>query len=135
MKKEFVIYTKMLDIVIWLFQKIIKFPQKQRFVVGQQIEISALTCLRYIIEANNAGAGPVALEKLTALNVELEMLRSLLRVAFEVGFMSGKSLGFITSQIDEVGRMRGGWARHYVTTSQALPEKPYEQACTWVVTL
>lgn len=59
-----------------------------------------------------AGAGPQALEKLHALNVELEMLRSLLRVAYEVQFMSGKSLGFIIGQIDEVGRMRGGWARH-----------------------
>ena len=58
------------------------------------------------------GAGPQALEKLHALNVELEMLRSLLRVAYEVQFISGKSLGFIIGQIDEVGRMRGGWARH-----------------------
>lgn len=112
MKKDFVIYTKMLGVITWLFQKVNAFPKKQRFVLGQQIETSALACLRYIVEANNAGAGPQALEKLHALNVELEMLRSLLRVAYEVQFMSGKSLGFIIGQIDEVGRMRGGWARH-----------------------
>ena len=56
MKKEFVIYTKMLEVVLWLFEKVNTFPKKQRFVLGQQIENSALVCLRYIIEANNAGS-------------------------------------------------------------------------------
>ena len=55
MKKEFVIYTKMLEVVLWLFEKVNTFPKKQRFVLGQQIENSALMCLRYIIEANNVG--------------------------------------------------------------------------------
>lgn len=55
MKKDFIIYTKMLEVVLWLFEKINTFPKKQRFVLGQQIENSALTCLRLIIEANNAG--------------------------------------------------------------------------------
>lgn len=61
MKKDFVIYTKMLGVITWLFQKVNAFPKKQRFVLGQQIETSALACLRYIVEANNAGAGPQAL--------------------------------------------------------------------------
>lgn len=55
MKKEFVIYTKMLEVVLWLFEKVNTFPKKQRFVLGQQIENSALACLRFIIEANNSG--------------------------------------------------------------------------------
>lgn len=56
MKKEFIIHTKMLEVVLWLFEKVNTFPKKQRFVLGQQIENSALLSLRYIIEANNAGA-------------------------------------------------------------------------------
>ncbi len=55
MKKDFVIYTRMLEVVLWLFEKANTFPKKQRFVLGQQIENSALICLRFIIEANNAG--------------------------------------------------------------------------------
>jgi hypothetical protein len=55
MKKEFIIYTKMLEIVLWLFEKVNTFPKKQRFVLGQQIENSALVCLKYIIKANNTG--------------------------------------------------------------------------------
>lgn len=45
----------MLEVVLWLFEKVNTFPKKQRFVLGQQIENSALVSLRYIIEANNVG--------------------------------------------------------------------------------
>lgn len=113
-KKDFIIHTKMLEIVLWLFEKVNTFPKKQRFVLGQQIENSALTCLRYIVEANNVGVkhGGV-LKSLDKLNVELEVLRSLLRVGYELNFYKANSLGFIIKQIDEVGKMRGGWAKHY----------------------
>jgi len=37
-------------------------------------------------------------------------LRSLLRIAYEGDFMKSDSLVYIVSQIDEVGKMRGGWA-------------------------
>lgn len=57
------------------------------------------------------------LRKLDALNVELDVLRSLLRMAYEVHFLNGQSLGYIISQIDEIGRMRGGWAKNYLSSS------------------
>lgn len=118
LKKEFIIHTKMLEVVLWLFEKVNTFPKKQRFVLGQQIENSALLSLRYIIEANNAGAtqnpgGGGTLKSLDELNVELEVLRSLLRVGYELHFYKADSLTYIIKQIDEVGKMRGGWAKHY----------------------
>lgn len=94
-KKEFIIYTKMLEVTLWLFGKVNTFPKKQRFVLGQQIENSALACLRLIIEANNARTQAAKLRKLDALNVEVEVLRSLLRVAYEAQFINGiTSRGF-----------------------------------------
>lgn len=117
-KKEFIIYTKMLEVTLWLFEKANTFPKKQRFVLGQQIENSALVCLRLIIEANDARAQAAKLRKLDALNVELEVLRSLLRVAYEAQFLSGKSLGHIIGLIDEIGKMRGGWAHNYLGDSK-----------------
>ena len=113
MQKELIIHTKMLKVISWLFQKVNTFPKKQRFILGQQIENSALTCLRLIVEANNLGQHHEALGRLNALNVELEVLRSLLRVGYDVQFLTAKSLAYIIAEIDEVGRMRGGWARRY----------------------
>ncbi len=103
----------MLEIVLWLFQKVNTFPKKQRFVLGQQIENSALACLRLIIEANDSRSVITKLRKLDTLNIELAVLRDLLRVAYEIHFMKLNSLQFVIAQIDEVGKMRGGWARRY----------------------
>jgi hypothetical protein len=115
MSTNFIIYTKMLEVTLWLFEKVNTFPKKQRFVLGQQIENSALNCLRYIIQAKNAveARGGGALKSLDELNVELEILRSLLRVGYELHFYKAESLAYIIKQIDEVGKMRGGWAKHY----------------------
>lgn len=69
----------MLDVTKWLFLRVNTFPKAQRFVLGQQIEGGALNSLRLIAEANNARGSSATLAKLDALNVELEVLRSLLR--------------------------------------------------------
>ncbi len=66
--------------------------------------------------ADTRGGG--ALKKLDDLNVELEVLRSLLRVGYELHFIKASSLGFIIKQIDEVGKMRGGWAKRYSVSSK-----------------
>ena len=103
----------MLEIALWLFEKVNTFPKKQRFVLGERIENSTLTCIRLIIEANETSSPQIILQKLYALNIELEVLRSLLRIAYEMHFMKANSLGYITAQIDEVGKMRGGWVKRY----------------------
>jgi four helix bundle protein len=103
----------MLEIALWLFEKVNTFPKKQRFVLGERIENSTLDCIRLIIEANEARSPQVILEKLHNLNIELEVLRSLLRIALEMHFIKASSLGYITAQIDEIGKMRSGWAKHY----------------------
>ena len=110
----------MLVVVLWLFERVNTFPKKQRFILGQQIENSALASLRLIIEANDVRSDGIVLLKLDALNVELEVLRDLLRVAYEVNFIKGNSLGYIVAQIDEVGKMRGGWAKRYKPGSSKI---------------
>ena len=116
MKKEFIIHTKMLEVALWLFEKVNTFPKKQRFVLGQQIENSTLICTRLIIEANDARNSETTLYKLDKLNVELAVLRDLIRMAYELKFLKAESLQYIVSQIDEVGKMRGGWARRHLSS-------------------
>lgn len=120
MKQEFIIYTRMLEVTLWAFEKVNTFPKKQRFVLGQQIENSTLAALRLIIEANNARSVPATLEKLEQLNVELEVLRSLFRIAFEVRFVKATSLGYITKKIDEVGKMGGSWQKKLRSRYQSM---------------
>jgi len=111
MLKNFKIYTKMMEVLLWIFPKVNTFPKKQRFVLGQQIENSGLEILRLIIQANNEKNIARKLKHLENMNTELDILRSLLRISQEIKFMNAKSLGYIITQIDEVGRMGGGWAK------------------------
>ena len=102
-----------MDILLWLFSKVNTFPKKQRFVLGQQIENTGLEILKLIIQANNEKDVVKKMKYLKEMNTQLEILRSLLQISQEIGFMSAQSLSFIINQIDEVGRMRGGWAKAY----------------------
>ena len=119
MKKDFIIHTKMIDVAVWLFEKANTFPKKQRFVLGQKIENSALVCLRLIVEANEIKTESAVLEKLDELNIELCVLRDLLRMAYEVNFIKATSLEYIIQQIDEVGKMCGGWIKRYKNSSSS----------------
>ena len=101
----------MMEILLWLFQKINFFPKKQRFVLGQQIENTGLEILKLIIHANNEKNTTEKLRCLKEMNTQLEILRSLLQISCELKFMNAKSLGYIITQIDEVGRMLGGWMK------------------------
>jgi len=111
MLQNFKIYTKMMEVLLWLFPKVNTFPKKQRFILGQQIENTGLEILRLIIQANNEKDADRKLKYLEKMNTELEILRSLLQISQEIRFMNAKSLGYIIGQIDEVGRMIGGWAK------------------------
>lgn len=109
--KDFIIYNKMLTVIAWLFVKVNTFPKKQRFVLGQQIQNSAVECLKLIVKTNESKNDKDKLSYLSELNTELEILRSLLRVSYEVGFLKGTSLGYGINMIDEIGRMCGGWMK------------------------
>ncbi len=101
----------MMEVLLWLFQKVNSFPKKQRFVLGQRIENTGLEILKLIIQANNEKNIAKKMQSLKEINTQLEVLRSLLQISHELKFMNAKSLGFIISQIDEVGRMLGGWMK------------------------
>lgn len=73
-----------------------RYYKKQRFVLGQQVETSALTCLRLIIRDEQREKVGDKLAKLEALNTELEMLRSMLRIACELKFLTAKSLRYLS---------------------------------------
>ena len=121
-QQDFIIHARMLEIISWIYPRVITFPQKQRFVLGQQIENCSLRCLRLILEAKEARRSSTALRKLDELNIELAVLRDLLRVAYQMKFLKGKQLAYALKKIDEVGRMRGGWVKNYLPPSDGAPK-------------
>lgn len=112
---KFIIYTKTVDFITWLFPTVNKFPKNQRFVLGQQIETAVLRFLEGVIRAN-LEKDKVARQKfLTQLDADLQVLRSLLRVAHSLNFLSHLQFEFSLEQTMELGKMLGGWGKQ--TTS------------------
>ena len=108
MLEQLTIFEKTYQLVLWLYPTVSKFPKSQRFVLGQQIENTALDILRGIIRAN---ASRSKLPLLYEISVELDTLRILLRLAKDLKFLSIKQYAFAAELVNEVGKLLGGWLR------------------------
>lgn len=65
------------------------------------------------------------------------MLRDLLRVAYEMKFIKANSLQYIIVQIDEVGKLRGGWAKRYKSLKSdnwiGGSDRAMRWWCSWLI--
>lgn len=108
MLQQLTIFEKTYQLVLWLFPTVQLFPKSQRFVLGQQIENTALKILQGIIKAN---ASKSKLPILYQVSIELDTLRILLRLAKDLKFISVKKYGVASGLVNEVGKLLGGWIR------------------------
>ncbi|MDP2649132.1 MAG: diversity-generating retroelement protein Avd [bacterium] len=108
MLQDLVIFEKVYQLVRWLYPTVSKFPKAQRFVLGQQIENTALDILRGVIRAN---AERDKLATLKGASVDLDTLRILLRLSKDLEFLSVRQYGFAAEQVNEVGKLLGGWIK------------------------
>mgnify|MGYP000992876547 CR=1 FL=1 len=102
------IFQKTYELILWIYPAVNKFPKTQRFVLGQQIENTVLDLLKLIIQAN---AERSKLPHLRQASVELDKLRIIIRLAKDLKFLSIKQYGFATKNINEIGKMLGGWIK------------------------
>ena len=105
---EMIIYQKAYDLVLYAFPIINRFPKSQRFVLGQQIENSLIEVIKLIVEANKQRDKA---QPLFRMDVELEKLRALIRLAKDLKFFSVKSYGVFSEKVSEIGKLLGGWTK------------------------
>ena len=93
----------------WLLQRTEKFPKRMAFTFRSRIDGLALDVVERLVEARyqKDRQGP-----LTRINLDLEKLRLLLRLAHEQRALDPKSLAYACAELDSAGRMIGGWLRH-----------------------
>jgi four helix bundle protein len=102
------LYQKMYDLILYSFPIIDRFPKKQKFVLGQQIENCMIEITKLIVHANKLKSRR---SKLFEIDIELEKLRLLVRLAKDLGFMSIKKYGNHAEKINEIGKILGGWMK------------------------
>ena len=85
-----------------------KFPKRIRFSLSSRIDNLAFDIFEKIVEARYAKDKTAALSQ---ASLSLEKLRVLLRISHDERHLDNKGFEHVCRNIDEVGRMLGGWIR------------------------
>ena len=97
------------EFVGWLLDRTERFPKRLRFTLTNRIDNLALDIFESLIAARYSRArAPL----LADVNLKLETLRLLLRLARNRRVMDSGSFEHACRRIDTAGRMVGGWLKH-----------------------
>jgi four helix bundle protein len=110
MFQDLIIYQKTYDFMLWLHPVVNKFPKSQRFVLGQQIENELLEIIKDIILANSERNKTEILKR---INIRLDTLRTLIRLAKDLRFLSIKQYGDAAVKMNEIGKLLNGWMKRF----------------------
>lgn len=105
---ELPIFTKWLEFLEWLLPTVEKFPKRIRFTFADRINNLALDVAESLVEARYSREKRAIL---LAVNLKLEKLRVLLRLCHRLRYLPHQSYSFAMRQLDEIGRMLGGWIK------------------------
>jgi 23S rRNA-intervening sequence protein len=107
-KQSGIALEKAYQLMLWLMPTVEKFPRSQKFLLGDRIQGAALDIIEGLVEATYARN---RLPVLRAVNLKLEQLRYLFRLATDLKFLDLRRYEHAARAIDEIGRLVGGWLR------------------------
>lgn len=96
------------EMIAYAYVALRQFPKAERHVLSAEIRGSCWKLLRLIVICNKRYHKKTTLQDLDA---ELDLLRSLVRMAHELGFLAFAKYETWSRQLDEIGRMAGGWIK------------------------
>jgi hypothetical protein len=105
---QLIIFQKHYDLMVYSFPIIGRFPKDQRFILGQQIENQMLEIGKMIVHANKLKQKR---GKLFEIDIELEKLRFLIRIAKDLKHITISKYGHHCERLDEIGKLLGGWLK------------------------
>ncbi|MFA4880161.1 MAG: four helix bundle protein [Candidatus Doudnabacteria bacterium] len=86
------------------------FPKKDKYTLGSKCEMYIIDTLELLLAAGSAPR----IEKQTFLkkaNIKFDALKIFIRLTNELGILDNKKYLALQHQIQEIGRMLGGWQR------------------------
>ena len=116
MEKEIPVLPLIYDLLLWFSPKIAQFPKKYKYTLGDRITNGLLEILELIIEAKYTSRKKSHF--LRKANLHLEKLRFLIHLAKDLQCMNIKSYEYSSKQINEIGKMVGGWEKHSKTFTE-----------------
>lgn len=104
----FKILAKLEELDAYSRQAAMQFPKYERHVLCAEIRASCNRLLRLTIQAAKRYHKKTTLQE---LDIEIEVLRGLVRKAHRLRYINHKRYETWSREIDEVGRMLGGWIK------------------------
>jgi len=97
-------------LVTWLVQRVAGFPKDVRHTVGHRLVERGLDLIELLVTASYTPA-PQRGAVLGEANLLIERLRHLVRLGDSVRALSHEQYGFAVTQLLDIGRQVGGWAK------------------------
>jgi hypothetical protein len=98
------------DLIVWLFQKVEKFPRARRHTLGARIENMALEALERLVMA--AYSKPAEKPRhLEMANTKLDLLRHLWRLGRDLRMLDEKAHRYGAGLMLGIGAQIGGWKK------------------------
>lgn len=96
--------------LLYIIPVLDKYPRNQKFILADRIENALLNILDKFLEAYFSDKSDKG-KLLEYINVELEKLRYLIRLSYDLKCINIDKYEKITFRINEVGKMSGGWRK------------------------
>ena len=108
MSEQAPIITKTYDLIKYCIPLLAKFPRDQKFFLGDQWQKLLMEILDAFLEAYYSKK---KLHLLLPVNLKLEKLRFRIRLCHDFKCISNKQYGLLSENVNEIGRMLGGWIK------------------------
>ena len=94
--------------LLWLVPAVDGFPRRQKFLLGDRIQRTALNVLESLVEATYTKQRDPHLAR---ANLGIEKLRFLFRLAWDLRHMDARRYEYAARSLDDIGRKVGAWSK------------------------
>lgn len=108
MAAEVTALSKADDLTVWTAERVARFPRTHHYTIGQRMVNTLLDVQELLIDAHYTREKR---ERLRRVNLLLERLRLLVRLAKDLRCLSLSQYEFSARAINETGHLVGGWLR------------------------
>lgn len=106
---------KTYDLYKTFYAYLLLFPKKDKHTLGARCDVYLLNLLELLIAASNTTKDR-KLPLIQQANIKLDTIKILIRLAKDVKAIDEKKYIILQSNVQEIGRMLGGWQRTLSTT-------------------
>lgn len=102
------ILTSFYDYLLYLIQRVEKFPRNQRYLLGEKLETLSLEVMEMLVAATYSGE---KLKILQTANIKLEQIRFHVRLCKDVKLISLHHYEVMSKTLNDIGMQLGGWIK------------------------